>query len=261
MSKKINHFEDLTGFECLWDKFLDVLAPFGIDSVAYGCAFDLNITQTKKFQKHTFDSDECPTTDQTAVMSFVSGFIKTNYPQAYQNYFSQHFTSIDDYAAQHCLTERSILFWHHEHIWLHKVNEQQKKFIEKSCEFGMAVGVSIPIRFSKRGVGGFGLCSNLTSQEFDKMWQDHSVQLLDIVHSFHAATLSDPANNFYQLSAKQIELLKYYYIFGDKLQACEAVFPHVKKTEAYNKFKQIKQALDVQQDTHMLLKAQEFDLI
>ena len=109
----------------------------------------------------------------------------------------------------HCATETTPFFWHHKKSWINATDLQlQMREVNKSL--GMVVGVSLPMRFGKSGIGGFGLASsNLNSDEFDQMWQNKHQDIIKIVETFDTYARKNHIDQMYQLTAREKQVLEF----------------------------------------------------
>lgn len=173
--------------EALWENLKSGLAKNGVTSIFYG--FVYSGTFFKKAH------------------GIESGWFKTNHPPEYLKYFGREFNMEDDPTAIHCINETTPFFWH-DTRQLKGITERQLKFMRKSAEYGMEVGVTLPFHFNKNGVGGMGLCmANTTPNYFDSLWESKGDEISSIARSFDELARNNHMRSIFNLLENELKAL------------------------------------------------------
>lgn len=184
----LEQFNSAQNLDDLWIKMRQHLSVYGISSVFYG------VTHSPR-------------------KLFISGAeelmrYKTDHTEKFRDYFDEKFNMVDDITAVHCLLHESSYLWHKDGQYGYKLSPRQEAFLGESAEFGMGVGVTVPLRFGMGGAGGMGLCNEgMSAKEFNLIWIEHSDQILGACKLFDECARDNFTKEMFTLTFREIEVL------------------------------------------------------
>ena len=222
----------------LWSVYKNVLDEYGFTSVMY-CVSHAGVTMTEDGVESTW--------------------YKCDHPDEYRVYFDEEFHIEDDPSALHCITEVDPYLWN-DRVRFEQQNEKQKRFMRESGEFGMQMGVTLPLRFGVTGVGGMGLnAGNLCEPEFNKVWQHYGDDIITIARLFDEFARSEKVKGMYSLSAREQQVLTLLIIGKKTIEIADKIGSTVSTVE-----KQIRSArrkLNARNNEQAVARALAFNLI
>lgn len=193
----------------LWGKLHQHLANFGITNISYvithspkrmleGMGVEFNEHHPVEHQNY-FDERFLP-----------ADYFRTSHSDEYRKHFEERFCLTDDLSSIHAATQITPFIWHADISWI-AATERQKRFFSDAIAFGMGVGVTIPLRFSYTGAGGFGLnAGDLTKQQFNAMWASSCQYITHLCYMFdEIARRQFPDNLIASLSNREREVLRW----------------------------------------------------
>jgi len=181
-------FKSSSNIDDLWNKLCFELREYSVSSIFYAMGYA---------PKHARNEG-----------LFDGAWFKGNHPEEFRQYFDSKFKIEDDPTSMHCLGDETEPYVWHRPPHPSKQTEAQNEFMRKSYEFGMGIGVSLPIRFNHFGVCGVGLCMRgLDENEFDDLWEKHQVSITNICHSFDEILRSQFMLEIYPLTPPEIDAL------------------------------------------------------
>lgn len=255
-----NEFQACNDFEELWNKLTAELKKYSISSVGYGCAYTKEVLlNSEKYQIPVYPKSVNPTDMDSTEFVGRYGFIKANHPDYHIQKLAKNFTLMDDpnvFYCVHCTKPRLL---HHRNEWVEDLPEKQLHVLDMFAEFGLGVGVSIPLRFGNKGVACFALCSSATPSEFDEIWRTSQKEIVEIVNVFDQFTRQEDHLNFYTLSNRRREVLETLAHLGNPQLVAREL--NLQVTTVYDHLAKIRQTLHVQNDIQAIVKAARFKLI
>lgn len=184
----LERYNSAQNLDDLWIKMRQLLSIYGITSVFYG------VTHSPK-------------------KLFINGaeelmHYKTDHTKKFRDYFDDKFNMVDDITAVHCLLNESSYLWHEDDQYGYTLSFRQQAFLDESAEFGMGVGVTVPLRFGMGGAGGMGLCNEgMTEREFSLIWNEHGNQILSACKLFDECARDNFTKELFTLTFREIEVL------------------------------------------------------
>ena len=137
-----------------------------------------------------------------------SMWYRTTHPEEYRDYFDNKFYIDDDLSAIHCMSRTSPFVWHDKRHWGEVATKRQLQFMEDSFAWDMGIGVSLPVRFGERGLGGLGLCCGQTDEkEFGKLWKAKRSEIMTISYLFDAFMHKEHLTEFCGLDKIKLKIL------------------------------------------------------
>lgn len=232
-------FSSATNVDDLWLKYKHVLSRFGVSTAMY-----------------------CVSHSPTALKEdgvIDSAWYKGDHPDEYLNYFDEKFNFNDDPTAMHCLEKTAPYIWHDPEK-VSSQTEAQKEFMIDSVEFGMGVGVTLPIRFNEYGVGGIGLSTEgVTEKEFDKIWLAHGQEIVLMSRWFDEFARGEKIDGVYSLSDREREVLTWLAI-GRKTEEIAKILGTAVST-VEKQIRSARKKLNARNNEQAIAKALIFKLI
>ena len=186
----VNQYKSATNLDDLWHLLHQDLSSYGISSVFYGFTYAFKLVGTKPNKELMY--------------------YRSSHPAKLDEYYQDkqlHYIN-DSLPVLHCATETTPFFWYHKKSW-EKATGLQLQMREVNKSLGMVVGVSLPMRFGKSGIGGFGLAStDLNSDEFDQMWQNKHQDITKIIETFDKYARKNHIDQMYQLTTREKQVLE-----------------------------------------------------
>jgi LuxR family transcriptional regulator, quorum-sensing system regulator SdiA len=175
----------------LWKKMHDIAGQrYGVTSILYG------FTHSKY------------TVSRVGITKSL--YIKHSHPKEYIDYFGDESFLNNDICAAVLFEDKAPFIWHAAIDWEHATEAQkQQALIDR--QFQMDVGVSFGFGFSNgQGIGGLGFCMRgMPSQEFEKIWADHSEEMVSLVSIFDGYMRTQMVKNRLALTPREKEVLAY----------------------------------------------------
>lgn len=184
-------FQHTKDFDELWLVLKRALSKYEIESAIYAIGYSSEAISQLGLEK--------------------SSWYHCDHPVDYRDYFGDDFQINDDVTAEHCLIGTTPLVWRDSYAE-YEMNKRQIDFQEESKSIGMAVGVTLPLRFGQHGLGGVGLNAACNEKEFDKIWGERSEEILRITSYFDEFARSKHLESQYYLSNREKEVLKWLAI-------------------------------------------------
>lgn len=179
---------ETSSLDAFWSRINQEFAKFGVSSIFYGA---LASRQQYVDNKRT-----------KAVLW------KSNHPKEWFELFGKDTFLDGELTAELCVQGHDVVLWHHDHLWQNATPEQKKRCsIER--DLGLDVGFSIPLTAISRGIyGGIGVATkDLTSVEFERLWQAHSQTLLGICQMLDVGMRAEHLATMIGLSNRERECL------------------------------------------------------
>ena len=242
MNKKTDYYKQLSGlqnFDALWDKFHLMLSQYSISSIFYGFGVSMH---------------------QIEVRGIINSiWYKTSHPKKYRDLFEEGNYIDDDLTAIHCLNHETPFIWHHEELW-EDASDEQKKAFKESFEYGMGIGITVPIRFKNYGKGGVGMAtSGVSESEFDDILKLHQGQIVSLCKEFDQVVRSEHIHEIYPIPERPLEALT--WLSADLGTGEIAKRMNIKSRTARGHIKEAREKLGTKTQAGAVIKAFELGLI
>ncbi len=235
----------------LWQELHKQLAPYKVSSVCYGLA-QVPLLQQADKSSH----------------SGVLAYFKTSYPVSLFTHTNTELLPRADMATLHCLYHTTPYMSSDKSRWLSDEERAERlahedKWYKKNrmLKEGRHIGVAIPVRHGKYGLGGLGLHSdNLTWQEFDDVWAEHKQTLTEIAQMFDTVARTKFDDLFaVKLTDREREIV-FWLTQGDSAKAISSKLG----TSPYtieNQIKMLRKKFSASNNVHLVAKIMTLTLI
>ena len=234
----------------LWTIFHRQLTQFSITSVFYG------ITHV------VYPKEVCETINDIKLFYFKTSFDRSLFVNANEEYFV-----CNDLGVLHCIQSTSPRLSSKTSIWLsdeerNKRTELEREDYERKRWFkeDKRIGVTIPLRSGNYARGGVALqADKSTTEEFDQIWGASSEDIITLVKAFDR--LAREKYNFFNTSLSPREKQIIFWmsegcsakVIADKLD--------IKVSSIQNRIAQLRQKLEVKNNTQLVAKAFIMELL
>ncbi len=136
-----------------------------------------------------------------------SGWHKSNHPEEFITALQDNDFIDLDRSVMHCLTSVSPFVWHDMSNW-QGLSKKEKEYLYTTFDCHMEVGVSVPERFGRYGLGGVGICAaNISGPEFDRLWKQNREEIISACHLFNSFACKEYMDEIFHLTPREREVL------------------------------------------------------
>lgn len=170
------------------------LSPYGVSSIFYGAGYS-SASAKKLGIANSLDIQ------------------KDSHPLIYKHHCEQnaheHYLNNEE-SALHCVQYTNPYIWDDPSRLRAPMCKGQQEYEEEARQFGMNVGVTLPLRFKQTGFGGIGLCTNeLDGIEFTAQWREYQQHIIATCFIFDEMYRADFSHEIAQLTPREKDTLLY----------------------------------------------------